>query len=130
MRPFPGIVAVSLFAIVAALALGCKKPTPAELSAQLMEAAESGDTDEVARALRRGADPNRADPKGRTPLGVASCLGHGDAVETLLKGGAHPSLPTVYSRNNFNVMRISPLLCAQERNYAQVIGLLQKYGAE
>ena len=51
-------------------------------------AAASGDADEVARLLARGADPGEADAVEFTPLHFAAQEQHAGVVEVLLKAGA------------------------------------------
>ena len=115
----PERTTVFVFVVAALLATGCKKPTPQELTAALTQAARDDDGDAVARALRKGADPNRKDSSGRTPLGIASCLGHVSATKALLKGGADPDLKFVLNSNNFTVMHTTPYVCASSGKHTE-----------
>lgn len=54
----------------------------------LEAAAESGDVDQVAAYLRRGADVNVRSPRGGGALNLALAGGHRDIVELLLEAGA------------------------------------------
>jgi len=58
----------------------------------LHAAAARGDTAEIQRFAADRADLNARDGNGRTPLHVAAFMGHGDAVQVLLKAGADPAL--------------------------------------
>lgn len=51
-------------------------------------AAWSGHEAVVARLLAGGAQPERADAEGRTPLMAAAYMGHADIVRLLLDAGA------------------------------------------
>lgn len=42
----------------------------------------------VSRLLAAGADPDRADAEGRTPLIAAAYMGHAEIVRALLDAGA------------------------------------------
>lgn len=54
----------------------------------LCQAARQGDVAELAAALVAGADVNRPDDSGTTPLAYAVLYGHADCVRTLLHYGA------------------------------------------
>jgi serine/threonine-protein phosphatase 6 regulatory ankyrin repeat subunit C len=58
----------------------------------LHEAALAGGAERVKELLKKGADPNTQDKKGRTPLHWAAYIGHFDVVELLLKHGADPNI--------------------------------------
>lgn len=55
---------------------------------QFMEAALSGDTNTISRAIMQGFDPNYADPDGRTALMLAGFNGHTKTALQLLNAGA------------------------------------------
>jgi ankyrin repeat protein len=61
-----------------------------KLSRRLFAATVVGDTDAVRAALRDGADPERADSEGTTPLYTASVNGEAAIARLLLTSGASP----------------------------------------
>ena len=62
--------------------------------------------------LARGADPNKEDKYGNTPLYVAALPRHNHAVKVLLHGGADPN-KVVYERN--------PLRWEQQEGHQEVV---------
>lgn len=68
-------------------------PSPAEIAnyRDLHAAAWRGNTDEVGRLIRAGAQLDAQDGNGRTPLHVAAFAGHGAIAEALLAAGADPA---------------------------------------
>ncbi|QQM38583.1 ankyrin repeat domain-containing protein [Streptomyces liliifuscus] len=63
-----------------------------KLSRQLFAAILAGDTARVKAALRAGADPERGDSEGTTPLYVASVNGEAEIARLLLLAGASPDV--------------------------------------
>jgi len=63
---------------------------PADPDAALLRAAEAGDADAVAVALRAGADLESRDGRRRTPLLLASAGDHVEAARVLVAMGADP----------------------------------------
>ncbi|MGW1378879.1 ankyrin repeat domain-containing protein [Streptomyces sp. NPDC002446] len=61
-----------------------------KLSRQLFGAILLGDTARVKALLRAGADPERADGEGTTPLYTASVCGKAEIARLLLAAGATP----------------------------------------
>ncbi|MET8469317.1 ankyrin repeat domain-containing protein [Streptomyces sp. NPDC006422] len=61
-----------------------------EASADLLRAADDGDTDAVRAALRAGADTEVRDGEGRTPLLLAALDDHVAAAKALVAAGADP----------------------------------------
>lgn len=59
---------------------------------RLMSAVVWGTSVQVARLLRGGADPNRPDRDGSTPLYRASVQGNAEIVRVLLAAGARPDV--------------------------------------
>jgi ankyrin repeat protein len=68
-------------------------PSDAELRAYtgLHAAAAGGDTGEIARLVKGGADPNARDRYRRTPLHVAAYQSRLEAMRALAKAGADPN---------------------------------------
>jgi ankyrin repeat protein len=72
--------------------------------------------------LERGADPNKADKRGVTPLSIAAGLGFVEGVEALLKRGANVDEPDSTGE--------TPLMAAVHRRDIAMIRLLLKNGAD
>jgi ankyrin repeat protein len=64
-----------------------------------------------------GADPNRRDNEGKSPLHEAAHLGHADTARGLLKAGAETGVT-----DNFGD---TPLDLAQKSGYENVASLIQ-----
>lgn len=58
------------------------------MTAELMAAAQAGDTARIQALLEAGADPNWADEAGMTPLMAAARVGQLAAVQVLIAAGA------------------------------------------
>ncbi|XP_061468268.1 60 kDa lysophospholipase-like isoform X2 [Rhineura floridana] len=84
-------------------------------------AAKSGDLDAVKALRNMGGNLSFGDYDGRTPLHVASCEGHLEMVQHLLKSGA-----TMYAKDRFGA---TPLLNAIKFRHHSVICLLRTAGA-
>ncbi|MBE7209947.1 MAG: ankyrin repeat domain-containing protein [Gluconacetobacter diazotrophicus] len=63
-----------------------------DVEALFFGAARDGQDDILAQFLEAGADPNRLDGRGYTPLILASYNGHEAASRLLVAGGADPDL--------------------------------------
>jgi ankyrin repeat protein len=72
--------------------------------------------------LERGANPNKADKRGATPLSIAAGLGFVEGVELLLKRGAHIDVPDGTGE--------TPLIAAVHKRDIPIIRLLLKKGAD
>ncbi|WP_127484405.1 ankyrin repeat domain-containing protein [Paenibacillus ehimensis] len=59
-----------------------------QMNEALIAAAERGDTAELRRLLKAGADKNTKDPQGRTPMMAATYANKPEAVKLLLEAGA------------------------------------------
>jgi ankyrin repeat protein len=71
--------------------------------------------------LQRGADPNKADKRGVTPISIAAGLGFVEGVELLLKQGANVDVTDSAGE--------TPLIAAVHRRDIGIIRLLLKNGA-
>ena len=71
--------------------------------------------------LDRGADPNKSDKRGVTPLALAAGLGFTEGVELLLKRGARVDVVDASGE--------TPLIAAVHRRDVQMIRLLLQHGA-
>jgi ankyrin repeat protein len=69
--------------------------------------------------LEQGADPNTASPEGITPLHAAIMFSQLDMAKWLLEHGAGPN-PSYEGK--------TPLAMAREKNQAELVDLLYKYG--
>ncbi|MFD6321408.1 ankyrin repeat domain-containing protein [Streptomyces sp. NPDC058442] len=67
-----------------------KRRRQKKLSRQLIEATVTADTARVRALLRAGADPERGDSDGTTPLYLASVQGEAEVARLLLEAGACP----------------------------------------
>jgi uncharacterized protein len=86
----------------------------------------SSDRDAFDFLIRRGADTNRANPQGETPLHLAIRLGHLETVRRLLQRGADVNRPDPSGR--------TPLLLAQGLDPSvsparDILATLRQYGA-
>ena len=88
----------------------------------LIDAAERGDVEEVAMALRDGAPVDARDDDGRTALMVASAEGAREVVLVLLASGAELNAQADSGR--------SALVFAKAGGHTNVVDLLLDRGAE
>ena len=87
-----------------------------------LEKASMAGQSEVAKALVvAGADPNRADENGHTPIYWAAKNGHRDAVEMLIACGSDPERADKSGNG--------PLHCAAKSGHIEVVSVLLKKGA-
>lgn len=82
-RRFPGLEGILQSVIGTA--------QPADPDAALLRAAQAGDADAVAVALRAGANIEARDPDGRTALLLATARGHSPVQDVLVAMGANPA---------------------------------------
>lgn len=122
--------------------------------AALSKAAREGDLARIKSLLDSGADPNRRDGSGNSPLLEAVAAGHGDAVRALVAAGANPNLPSSSGRTplieaaiggrveiarlliaagaNLNIAERgagTPLEAAEREGHAEMAALLRSSGA-
>ena len=94
------------------------------MTTPLCEAAwggHNGQNDVMKILLEEGADPNKGDKRGRTPLYVAAYRGNMGAVQMLLDAGADP--------NSGNSNGDTPLSKAADVGNKEMIKLLLERGA-
>ena len=121
--------------LLAAVAVGAIRLEPS-LSPQsrtdiaLLEAAASGDLNQVTRLLQGGADPNLLVPGERTPLIRAADKGHLLVVRALLERGADPNRTDRASSRRFPEIPRSPLGAASSSGHTEVVEVLLQSGAE
>ena len=89
---------------------------------EMFDYARTGDAATLARLLALGVPANLRNEKGDTLLMLACYHGHLDAARVLLEHGADPNLPA-------ELGNLSPLQAAQSRGDAELLPLLQAYGA-
>jgi hypothetical protein len=82
-----------------ALSLAAPGADPAK---DLLAAAHNGDTAQVVRLLKAGANPGAQDKNGRTPLMLAAGNGYAETVRALLDNGASPSVRDKGRRTAFD----------------------------
>ncbi|KAM5180995.1 mitochondrial disaggregase isoform 2-T2 [Mantella aurantiaca] len=78
--------------VAAALLAYCHSKGNTQKDEQLMEAARTGNCQEVERLLREKAEPNTRHKLGWTPLMVAAMAKNQSIVKSLLQAGADPNL--------------------------------------
>lgn len=82
--------------VAALLLIGCASSEPGKTRSrdiQLIRAAERGQTKEMFRLIKAGADINAQDAEGWTPYLAASSMGHFEAMRMLKAFGARTEAP-------------------------------------
>jgi len=85
----------------------------------LHKAAYEGDAEKVKELLKKGADPNIKDEKGRTPLHEAAYWGRLDVVRLLLVRGADPTVKDKDGR--------TPLDLARAEGRREVVSVIEEW---
>ncbi|KAK1263757.1 Potassium channel KOR1 [Acorus gramineus] len=93
----------------------------AELALKVNSAAYHGDLNHLKGLVRAGADPNKTDYDGRTPLHLAASRGYEDVCLFLIQEGV-----TINSSDKFGN---TPVLEAIENGHDRIASLLVKKGA-
>ncbi|XAR58128.1 hypothetical protein NMG60_11026523 [Bertholletia excelsa] len=93
----------------------------AELALRVNSAAYHGDLLQLKALIRAGADPNKTDYDGRTPLHLAASRGHEDITRFLIQAGVDINISDKFGN--------TPLLEALKYGYDKVGTLLVKEGA-
>ncbi|XP_027187729.1 potassium channel SKOR isoform X3 [Cicer arietinum] len=92
-----------------------------ELALKVNRAAFDGDMYQLKSMIRAGADPNKTDYDGRSPLHLAACRGYEDIIVLLLHKGVDINV-----KDNFGN---TPLLEAVKNGHDRVASLLVREGA-
>lgn len=79
--------------LISLILLACSSTRFGDPNIQLIRAAEKGETKEMFRLIRAGADINAIDKEGWTPYLAASTMGHLDAMRMLKAFGARTEAP-------------------------------------
>ncbi|KAL3527435.1 hypothetical protein ACH5RR_012091 [Cinchona calisaya] len=93
----------------------------AELALRVNSAAYYGDLQQLKNLIRAGADPNKKDYDGRSPLHLAASRGYEDIAQFLMQEGVD-----IDAADNFGN---TPLLEAIKSGHERVASLLVKEGA-
>ncbi|KAK0582599.1 hypothetical protein LWI29_027488 [Acer saccharum] len=92
----------------------------AELALRVNSAAYHGDLYQLKGLIRAGADPNKTDYDGRSPLHLAASRGYEDIAHFLIQGGVDINIKDKFGN--------TPLLEALKNGHDRVASLLVKEG--
>ena len=90
------------FSFLALLTMACAPMRSANNDIQLIRASERGQTAEIYRLIKAGADVNAHDPEGWTPYLAASSMGHLEAMRILRAFGAKTDAPDLALENGYH----------------------------
>jgi len=116
---------ITLVALLSSVTAHLAAQTPVQLTPEeqaLMEAAYSGQLEEVRRLVRDGTSVEVIDAERRTPMMFAAFNGHAAVAEYLLDAGAEIDAKDSSGR--------TALMYAASGPFAETVGLLLKRGAE
>ncbi|WP_205179294.1 MULTISPECIES: ankyrin repeat domain-containing protein [Siminovitchia] len=99
-----------------------KKEESLTLQEQLFLATEQGDRQQIQQLLKKGADVNGQDAKGRTPAMIATYNADTDTVKVLIHEGADVNIQ--------DDMKNNPFLYAGAEGYLDILQLTIKAGAD
>ncbi|KAL3155100.1 hypothetical protein ABBQ38_011161 [Trebouxia sp. C0009 RCD-2024] len=97
---------------------------------KLLTSAAQGSVADILQQLSRSANVDCCDSKGRTPLWLASDVGHADSVEALLKARADKNSAAFLRPTKSFRGGTTPLHQAAVRGHASVVRLLLAYSAD
>ena len=118
-------ILITLVALLSSVTVHLAAQTPVQLTAEeqaLMEAAYSGQLEEVRRLVRGGTSVKVIDEERRTPMMFAAFNGHAAVAEYLLDAGAEIDAKDSSGR--------TALMYAASGPFVDTVGLLLKRGAE
>ena len=93
----------------------------------IFDAVQNGDIIRVRELLDSGVDPDsKYEFNGKTPLHVASGLGHTDIVELLLEYDANPNIRNNIGDNNGD----TSLILASDEGHTEIVKLLLERDAD
>ncbi len=107
---------------VAQAELQQKGISAAEYDSKLIEAAENGDDELVKLLIAAGADVNKANKYGNTPLYRAAWNGHTECAKLLIAAGADVNKADKFGE--------TPLYCAADKGRTECVKLLIAAGAD
>jgi ankyrin repeat protein len=87
-------IAILFLIIVCPLSVGAQEPPSPEEIAEytgILAAAARGDAMQIRALIMKGENPNVRDNYERTPLHVATYMGHHEAMRELVAAGANPN---------------------------------------